>query len=207
MPRTAIPWLLAALVVVTLRPSTGQHFLTNDYAGHWWQAAVPDERSGFISGYLDCYLWEYKGPARYSHRSLKALGDLVSEYYERHQAQLSASVTSVLLRFRDLPGDPATMPSGREVYSEPHGFYDGNYWRQVTAAERLGFVEGYLSCHAQEAHARGGAFTRTPGTYVVLISQWYHLDDVTGATDPEREWDKIADALFQVRLALVKRGG
>jgi hypothetical protein len=42
---------------------------------------------------------------------------------------------------RDTP-----QTKGGEIYSNPHGFLDGLWYRQGSYSDRLGFLEGYIEC-------------------------------------------------------------
>jgi len=64
---------------------------------------------------------------------------------------------------------------------------------------RLGFVEGYLSCHETWSRNEGGVFSKTPEEYQTAITEWYQLDEHTGDINAEREREKIAHVLFKFR--------
>jgi hypothetical protein len=172
------------------------------YDGHWWLSVSQPERSGFVAGYLDCYIYEYKGPGHFDHRGMELDRDSVTKVYEGDSSSLDRRVGDVLYQFRDRPGDVVPSKDG-ERWSERHGFFDGLYWTQIDAIggqeEQLGFVEGYLSCHAERSRNRGAVFSKTPTEYRTLISQWYRFDERTGEMDAKRYDAKIADVLFKVR--------
>lgn len=169
------------------------------FDGHWWTAAASAEQRGFVSGYLDCYVYEYKGPAGFSNRSTMALQGLITRYYQRGAASLDEAVPGVLSRYQDRPGDTVPAQEGAEVHFEPHGFFDGDFWRQITGPERLGFLEGYLLCHATQSRNQGGAFSRSVAEYQNLITRWYRLNEATDEIDEGRAREKIADVLFRFR--------
>jgi len=179
------------------------------YDGHWWRSASVDEQGGFIDGYIDCYVYEYKGPAGFADRSSTTLVRLIDGYYSKHASEMQEPVPRTLSRFRDGPGDTTTTAAaeGGEVYFEPHGYFNGDYWKGLSDSGRLGFVEGYLVCHADQSRNAGGVFKESPTVYRNLVTRWYGLNDDTGKMDASREHDKIADVLSRVRSGFAEPTG
>jgi hypothetical protein len=180
---------------------TAQNSQRPVYNGHWWLSVSQEERLGFVSGYVDCYMFEYKGPAGFWNRSGTVLRDLMTEYYES-VGNADESVPSVLGHFRDRPTDtvPPAMPG--PIKFGPHGGMDGQLWWEINGNgpdEPLGIVEGYLHCHETQSRNEGGVFSKTPDEYRLLINEWYELDVETGDINSERVWEKIADVLFGFR--------
>jgi len=190
--------VIAGLCVSVLNGPAAAQATPRRFDGHWWVAAEPAEQRGFISGYVDCYVYEYKGPAGFS-RSFMALQGLITRYYQRSAASLDEQVPSVLARYQDRPSDTVPNPEDAEVHFEPHGFFDGDFWRQVSAPERLGFLQGYLLCHATQSRNQNGAFSRSAAEYQNLITRWYRLNEATDEIDEGRAREKIADVLFRFR--------
>lgn len=174
---------------------------TMPYDGLWWRSVSADERGGFVDGYLDCYIYEYKGPAGFADRSSSALIRLISEYYSKHPSEMQEPVPQTLSRFRDRPGDTtnAVTAGGGEEYFEPHAYYDGTYWKGMSDSGRVGFIEGYLLCHVNQSRNVGGVFKESPVAYRGLVSRWYGLNDDTGDINGAREQEKVADVLYRVR--------
>ncbi|HXZ41598.1 MAG TPA: hypothetical protein VEG68_12725 [Terriglobales bacterium] len=171
------------------------------YDGHWWLSVSPTEREGFLDGYIDCYIYEYKGPARFTTISLDEARDLVTRFYEDNPSHLDEPVSDVLDRFRDHPGEKLPRDDGEPIKGR-HGFYDGTYWKQISLdgkAQQLGFVGGHLWCHEHLSRNKGGMFSKSPAEYRALITQWYRLNEETGDIDAKREPMKIADVLFKFR--------
>jgi len=179
-----------------------QHKKEVSYDGHWWLSISPGERSGFLNGYLDCYTYEYKGPAEFTVNPPAVARDLVTEFYEASPCRLSESVPDALNRFSNRHVEKVT-PTGGQPIKGRHGFYDGTYWKQISAiggkAEQLGFVEGYLCCHSHVARNEGGIFSKAPSEYVPLITRWYGFVEETGDVNAKREPAKIADVVFKFR--------
>jgi len=174
------------------------------YDGHWWLSISAEERSGFVTGYLDCHSSEYKGPARFDTKNNDRYRDLITHVYEASPTRRGQSVIHAVLQLRDQPGDTAEYPSGGEGTTAPHQGNDGQYWRDMSHSgtrhdEQLGFVEGFLQCHEKLAHNKGGTFSKTAEEYRTLISQSYRFDERTGDIDGDREDDAIVDVLFKFR--------
>jgi hypothetical protein len=174
------------------------------YDGHWWLSISHRERGGFVAGYVDCYAYEYKGPEDFSNRPLESYTALITQYYRRDPGALAENVPSALYRFRDRPTDVVSdtgtvAMQGEAAFFEPHGFFDGQYWREITSPGRLGFVEGYLLCHATQSRNEGGAFSKSPDAYRTLITNWYGLNEQTDEMNADRAREKIADVLFGFR--------
>lgn len=65
--------------------------------------------------------------------------------------------------------------------------------------EQVGFVEGYLACHAKLDHNKGGTFSKPAAEYVNLITEWYGFNRDTDAVNAKRQPTAIADVLFKFR--------
>lgn len=173
---------------------TSQH-----YNGRWWISVSAHEQDGFVSGYYDCYAYEYKGPDRYTAKSFIEYQELITKFYLKYPSKQTSPVSGVMHTFRDRPGDKVRLGG---TISDQHGYFDGLYWKQISALggteKQVGFVAGYLACHAQCVHNRGGDFSRPPAEYAALITQWYELKD-DGDINEKREPIKVADVLFKFR--------
>jgi hypothetical protein len=171
------------------------------YDGKWWLSISGREQDGFVSGYYDCYTYEYKGPDRYTTKSFIEYRRLITEYYRNEPSKQTLPVPEAIHQLRDRPGE---KPAAGETTSGRHGYFDGLYWKQISALggteKEVGFVEGYLACHAQLGHNRGGAFSKAPAEYAALITQWYGLQE-DGDINEKREAVKVADVLFKFRDA------
>ncbi len=68
------------------------------YDGHWWLSASPPERYGWIVGYLDCYVYEYKGPVGFTNRSTSALVEMIGIREAQYSKSFSVDCSTALLR-------------------------------------------------------------------------------------------------------------
>lgn len=165
---------------------------TRPYDGRWWLSVASLEQRGYISGTFDCDRWEL-GDKSAPRSTVGKVQKFVSQFYE-DPPHWRTSVFRVI-KMSDLhhtdPSKGAREQEG-EVWSEPHGYWDGLWWKGAgypNTLEQVGYVEGYLTCYRTEAHDSKGAFSKSPPEYVSLITNWYR--------QTRREDAKIADVLFK----------
>lgn len=199
MPRTSRTSLVASCLLLFAAFTVCAQEGSTRYDGHWWRGLSGPVRLFFLAGYLDCYEYEYKGPARFRTKSYDRYRALITKAYEDGRARQTAMLSDVLDQFRDKPGEKEEYAGGEPV-SGPHGGNDGLTWRNLDHDGQVAFVEGYLFCHEHLNRNKGGVFSRAPDDYRVLISRWYRLDESTRDVDPDREPVPIADVLFKVRV-------
>jgi hypothetical protein len=170
------------------------------YDGNWWLLLSSEEQSGFINGHADCYQFELNEKLANPKPAVQTR-ELVTDFYCDNSSKRSTPVIEVI-RVTDLQRRAGKTLQGGEVWTERHGYWDGQWWREATATERLGFVEGYLACFAQTGKHAGGGFSKPTSEYVSEINGWYKLDVVNGNVDAKRIDAKIADVLvkFQDQL-------
>lgn len=160
------------------------------------------ERKGFVDGFFDCYIYELKAPNVYQRYSKIEYRNLVTKFYEDPAADhADATVPSVIAQLRDPPNFVAHSAQAEHA-SGRHGGDDGLYWLDIGLdgnTERAGFVEGYLSCHDELNHGKGGRFSRSTADYVRLITRWYRIHDENGTNDAGREPVSIAATLYRFR--------
>ena len=204
MSRKLIATAVGALVWLFLIPlpcyGAGGQITSRDYEGRWWLSISRGEQTGFINGYLDCYFYEYKGSARFSDAAYTYRHALTKYFRAGGSSALRQRAGDVLLEFHD-PKGYKVIDKYAQPINAPHGGDDGLYWMQLSLSkdEQLGFVEGYLACHAQLNHSNGGTFSKPPSEYVALINRWYRFDPATGDVDANRQSAAIADVLFRFR--------
>lgn len=167
------------------------------YDGDWWQKSTAAEQEGFILGFGDCYA----DPDGVHIRVVADEGDVriaVSTYYQSHASERHRPTAKVL---KDLwnghvmvrAAQPARPGDG---WRERHGFLDAAWWKGSNPAEKLGFIEGYVTCHNAEER-REAALKHLPSWYVAQVSDWYDQpadEDVMA----QRRATKIRDVLTRL---------
>jgi hypothetical protein len=189
----SVQTLIVAITMLISAPESPASQIRK-YDGHWWLLLTSEEKSGYLNGDADCRAFELKKKARYSKSFAEEQEDVTNIYRDQSEKR-SLPAFEVIRIVEDQPSLESTGKGG-EVWSEPHGYWDGQWWREGTPAERLGFVEGYLACYSRSQKPHG-TLSRTPSEYVNLINQWYKLQEETGDVDPGRVNAKIADVLFK----------
>jgi hypothetical protein len=183
-----------ALCGSALGQRRGMEKKTMNYGGKWWLSVSALEQRGYINGDFDCDTWEL-GDESAPNSTAEDVQKFVSQFYE-DPPHWSVAVFRVIRMFDSHhagPSKKSRVPDG-EMWSEPHGYWDGLWWKGAgypNTLEQLGFVEGYLACYQGGAHSPKGTFSKSPAEYVSLISGWYER---TGKEDA-----KIADVLFKFR--------
>lgn len=193
--------VLTWLILISLPcDGAGRQIDTHKYNGHWWLSITQAVQSGFLNGYYDCYRYEYKGSAKFTSNPPDIARSHVTEFYKQNVSRLDDPVTSVFYSLRDRPGEKPSASDGQRIRGR-HGYYRGLYWMQISLSKdaQLGFVEGYLACHAQLNRNNGGTFSKPPSEYVALINHWYRFNPLTGDIDGDRQPTPIADVLFRFR--------
>jgi hypothetical protein len=161
------------------------------YNGWWWLHVPLEQQTGYINGDEDCYKFDmHKNLA--NSKSAREIAQIVTHFYETKGNEN----TSVFVALREADRHPSQEKSSinGEVWRERHGYWDGQWWREGSPFDRLGFVQGFLACH-KEGNLLAKKFSKTAEEYVILINGWYGLNEKTGASNPEREDIKIADVI------------
>lgn len=203
MKAAVLTFFAGAVLILCQQSATGQQNRGAVLDGRWWLSISPNERTGFLDGYFDCYTYEFKGPDRFS-SSTDTYSHAITHFYKKGESfELSDLVSDLLHKFRD-PQGRIVIDKYAEHSKRPHGGNDGLYWRQMSAdtgpeVEQRGFIEGYLACHSGLSHNKNGAFSKSAATYVELISHWYGFNRETDDIDAKREPTAIADVLFKFR--------
>jgi hypothetical protein len=167
------------------------------YNGHWWLLLTSEEQSGYLNGDADCHSFELKSKARYS-KSFADEEEEVTNFYRNKPDELVLPVFDAIRIAEELP-PLRKAKKGGEVWNEPHGYWDGQWWREGTPADRIGFVEGYLACYQLGARNARASFSKSAAEYVALINEWYRLNEETGDVDQKKVETKIANVLFKFR--------
>ena len=171
---------------------------TNAYDGNWWLSVGIREQIGFLNGFRDCYVYEYKGPVKYGMATTYEWQRQITAFFENAPDQRRMPAAEFILRAHVETDGKA--PFG-EKDKEDHGIYDGQYWNQAFGLgglpEQRGFIAGYLWGHAHLCRNKDGAYSKAPEEYASLITRWYHDHRKNGDAGGDRE--KIAKILFGFR--------
>lgn len=142
------------------------------YDGAWWAKAEQEERLGFLEGYSDCLEWDAHAKLP---RAIDHLEDSITVYYKTHPDERNIAVITVWQKV-STQGPPAEPgPPGGEVWTNPHGFLDGQWWRETSEERNLGFVEGYLLCTSTCVNQPLETYSRPASYYVDEISKYVSL--------------------------------
>jgi hypothetical protein len=169
---------------------------TRPYNGKWWLDVEDEERTGFLEGIGDCLTWTAHLPG-FSATS-NQLRSKISEYYKTHSSAQSLTIVQV---WRQVEPRIITSkaPSGGETWKNPHWYLNGLWWRQSTRAERVGFLEGYLSCMRVYVKPQTEEYSRSDESYVNKIDAYLKAH-------PKGDDEAIADILkrFQDKVSIPK---
>jgi hypothetical protein len=163
----------------------------------WWLSLSLDEKESYQLGYEDCYVdsLKLKSPPYLEERHSI---DLITAAYRNGKARPTDTVSSVMKGVwaaRAGKGDVFPSTKGAEVWTEPHGYLDGLFWKGSSDAEMLSFIEGEIDCFNGEVVSK----TRFPlpaAEYVKWVSEAYGLDK--SYSGPRLSEDaKIADVLLK----------
>lgn len=178
-----VPLILPAVLAACIAGQAGPL-----YDGRWWQSLSATEQDGFVSGYLDCYIWDAKG-VDYSDEPIKQQIGRVSDSYKTNRGATSTTVPEVLRKL--------ARSRNHEHLGERHGIYDGEFWRQLSPPGRVAFVQGYLVCERLYLSNR---FSGAHETYVKTISTWYGVSNTDESQlNDKTANDKIGDVLTRLR--------
>lgn len=119
----------------------------------WWVSAGPGERKGFLNGFLDCKFPTPSASVKGYGLSVPDLAARISAFYSGHRGSL-LSVRELVEKI-DGPAEPTPSLPGAEVYTNPHGYYDGLWWKGAASGEQPGYVEGYLVCLGRATDLKG----------------------------------------------------
>ena len=160
------------------------------YDGNWWKTADRRERSGFLNGASDCLFSVAKAP--WLTRSVDELDQRIDDYYKAHDKKRDMTVDKVWKTIiKEAPPDKP-RPEGGEVWTGPHGYYDGSYWRQSSELENKGFLEGYIWCMRTCVKSPKENYSLSVNYYFDKI--WEYV-----LKHPKAESEAIADLLARFR--------
>lgn len=168
---------------------------TPNFDGNWWRDLHDGERVEFLAGFIDCYTNDF-GDNRTFLESWYTYAPKITKYYDSHPKKIARLVIRVLFDVRS-PHPPKPLEGG-EVWTEKHGFFNGDYWGQMSRYEQIAYIDGYLSCYRKYPSSRLMKFSRNSTFYAERISRWF---DTEPGKSPEliarRERIAIADVLYK----------
>jgi hypothetical protein len=135
------------------------------YDGTWWTVTPPDQKSGFIEGFIDCYTYSlHEGDKlqRPSSWYQKAISAYYREYGER-----SMTVGRVLIQVAE-----TASPGGSESSDQarPGSGINREVWLAYSEKKRIGFVEGFLNALMPQ-DSRAASFPKNPEYYAKAITR------------------------------------
>lgn len=169
--------------------------------GKLWLQMDWNERNAFNFGYNDCEVDVLGNPGWPDIENLER--EMFEYYYYRtHESQLQVPIRVLLKKKLALHrNDPPRKPTKEEledppeIWPEKHGFFDGDYWgTEENRGIQLAFVRGQLECYQHEPKSKF-SFTKSPGEYVRLISEWYAAE----GRDSQRSKEKIPEVLLKFK--------
>jgi hypothetical protein len=143
--------------------------LPKGYDGKWWASADSGEKSGFLNGAADCLTWI--AHEKWVSRSIQWAVPKITDYYKAHAADNAVPVVDAWRKVLS-EAAPETPRKGGEAYTNPHGYYDGQYWQEASESERRGFLEGYLWCLRTRVQSPSETYSRAVSYYVERISDY-----------------------------------
>jgi hypothetical protein len=158
--------------------------------GRWWRTLQQDEKWGYVEGHDDCWVSDAKN-FRKRVASVPDWIAAVDDYYAKHPADQDEVVHEILNRVdRPALGNRKPLP-GAEVWTEPHGYLDGLWWRGGSPISQSGYLEGYL-CRQQITGRPPARFSKSIVSYRNLITDYV-------AARPSRDDEKLANILYRFR--------
>jgi hypothetical protein len=169
---------------------TSNPVIQTTFDGTWWASVNKARQLGFVSGYYDCYRYDLRQRVK-SNGSYEEWQEAVTQNYAQLRYNLDSLVPFVLRQVFRTYRRKTPVIQGGERWTEPHGFFDGMWWRGATEDEQVGFVEGYIWCRSREATKQRVNFSGNADTYVSRLSEHFE--------NPSNEDEKIARALYRFR--------
>ena len=169
------------------------------YDGNWWLMRNSEEQAGFVSGYQDCYISEFHGGGIFN-KDIPSYVDDLNKYFLADATRQTQTVSEALDKVRG-GGDDTPLPAYKAAKPPPEGqaVYDGKYWADADSSVRLGFVEGYLACHAAKLKDMDAQFSKKPSEYVQGINQGYLEEESAAGAGAGKRPTRIATILHRLR--------
>ena len=133
------------------------------FVGTWWLKADVEERSGFLNGTADCLTWTAHKVG--FNATPEQLSDRITKFYVAHPESVSLSVIEVWQKVADKPKASNGADGQGERWKNAHWYLNGDWWTQVSEAQQLGFVEGYLWCLKTQVSTPTESYSGSASSY------------------------------------------
>jgi len=160
------------------------------FSGAWWNQSDPEERSGFLNGAADCLTWTVHKKG--FNGTPEQLEDKITKFYKLHPEAASLSVVDVWEKVAEQPKASKVEEDQGEVWKNAHWYLNGEWWRQVSEAEQLGFLEGYLWCLRTQVPASTERYSKSASSYRQRI-------DTFVRANPKLAKEAVATTLHRFR--------
>jgi len=132
------------MIVLMLAAGAWPQTSKPSFARDWWLKSDAEERSGLLNGVADCLTWtaHKKGFSA----TPEQIMDRIDRFYKSHPGSVSLNVIDVWQKVRDEPESSRGSKGQEEIWKNAHWYLNGEWWSQVSEAQQLGFLEGYLWC-------------------------------------------------------------
>lgn len=168
------------------------------YDGSWWRSTNEEQHRGWLAGYIDCSV--INGKTELGFISWYTLEPEVSSFYASNPSR-NTPVSKVLINIVASSRKP--KPGER---TQVHSAFDGDYWRQAYPEHRLGYIQGFLTCHS-ELNNKKARFSKPPSWYASQISRWFGIQaEDPGEINSNRENVPISNVLFKFKDPTRKPG-
>jgi len=95
--------------------------------GRWWQSTLEDQRNEYLNGYMDCAVYD-GGRRDLPSVGIVKIAQAIQSFYDSHSKSLGTPVVTVLDLVSKQKGMHPMPLTGGEVWTNKHGYYDGEYW-------------------------------------------------------------------------------
>jgi hypothetical protein len=137
-----------------------------------------EERSGFLNGTSDCLTWTAHKVG--FNATPEQLSDRITKFYVAHPESVGLSVIDVWQKVTDKPKASNGADVKGERWKNAHWYLNGDWWSQVSEAQQLGFVEGYLSCLKTQVATPTESYSASAGSYRRKIDSFVRANPKQG---------------------------
>jgi hypothetical protein len=188
--------LSTLLLVLIPAAAQGTHRSATE---EWWKSAPNGEQISFVDGFLDCFVYDSGSGKNGLNITSGFWAPKITAFYQEHPNEMATPIANVLAKLiQSSQGSPRRTDGETAVLRGRHAPYDSDYWRTRFPEERIGFLEGYLSCQKLNDKP-SGVFSKSDEWYADQISRWYGLKTGTDEIDEHKAGAKIATVLYLFR--------